>query len=401
MSAVRKESAHDREGSDRPEGRGTLTVLLVDDSPAILSLLRGFLAAQGHRVRTAEDGAEALQAFAEELPDIVLMDVVMPNVDGIEATRRMRERAGGRWVPVILMSALGAEADMIRGLEAGADDYLPKPVHLAVLRAKIGAFQRIIAMQGELSSQAEALRKLQDEQTYEHELAAALIENIVHRDGLTDAALHWQVLPSARFSGDVVAAARSPEGRLYALLGDATGHGLAASVSLIPALQVFYGMVRKGLPLQVLAREMNQRLREQLPVGRYFAAAIVTLDERSRRLEYWNGGMPPGLVLATDGTIREQILSGHVAMGILSDSEFEDDCTVVNWSPGDILLLYSDGLIEAEADGGEPFGADRLRDAVRQSRGESIVETVMASLHTHLGCAATHDDASILAIDLN
>ncbi|MCB0943423.1 MAG: response regulator, partial [Mycobacterium sp.] len=189
-----KESRQDHEGAGRPRGSSALSVLLVDDSPAILSLLRSFLTAQGHRVRTAEDGAEALRAFSEERPDIVLMDVVMPNVDGIEATRCMREQASGRWVPVILMSALGAEADMIRGLEAGADDYLPKPVHLAVLRAKIGAFQRIIAMQGELSSQAEALRKLQDEQTYEHELAAALSENIVHRDGLTDAALHWQVL---------------------------------------------------------------------------------------------------------------------------------------------------------------------------------------------------------------
>ncbi|MBI1397759.1 MAG: SpoIIE family protein phosphatase [Betaproteobacteria bacterium] len=399
MTAVLRQVSPEDTGTPAGDSKA-LSVLVVDDSPAILRLLESFIAAQGHDVRVATDGLGALRTFLSDRPDMVIMDVVMPNMDGIEATQRLRAESSGRWVPIILMSTLGSEADVIRGLEAGADDYLTKPVHLAILQAKIASFQRIVSMQREIVAQTEALQQLQDEQTYEHELAASLIENIVHRDGLTDDAVRWQVLPSARFSGDVVAAARSPDGRLYALLGDATGHGLAASVSLIPALQVFYGMVRKGLPLQVLAREMNQRLREQLPVGRYFAAVIISLDERSRRLEYWNGGMPPGFLLGLGGEIREQIVSAHVALGILPDASFEDDCAVVNWSPGDVLLLYSDGLIEAEGAARVPYGVDRLRRAVRESRGLDVVATVMASLHEHLGCTATHDDASILAVDL-
>ncbi len=377
-----------------------LNILVVDDSPSILALLRSYLLAQGHAVASADDGEQALAMFDRITPDLVLMDVVMPGLDGIEVTRKLRESTGSRWVPIILLSALSTEQDVVRGLEAGADDYLSKPINLAVMQAKIRSFQRIVRMQGEILEQSGALQKLQEEQTYEQELAAALINNIVQRQGLNDALLSWHVLPSARFSGDVVAAERSASGMLYALLGDATGHGLAASVSLIPALQVFYGMARKGLPLGTVAREMNLRLREQLPVGRYLATIIVAIDERNRRLQYWNGGMPPAFLLAPDGSVIQELSSDQLALGILDDAEFEDACRDFTYNAGEALLLYSDGLIEAEDASGDQFGLERLRTSLQSGQGAGRVDRVMRDLHTHLGCIANHDDASILSVDL-
>ncbi|MFO1320166.1 MAG: fused response regulator/phosphatase [Burkholderiales bacterium] len=377
-----------------------LRVLLVDDSPSILRLLSSFLHVHGHETLCAEDGVEALDLFERSRPDIVLMDVIMPVMDGIEAARRMRSVSANCWVPIIMLSSLDSEDDVIRGLEAGADDYLPKPVNLAVMQAKIRSFQRIVRMQAEIRAQALDLRRLQDEQAYEHELAASLIENIVHREGLRDPALTWHVLPSARFSGDVVAAARAPDGMLYALLGDATGHGLAASVSLIPALQVFYGMARKGLPLPAIVREINVRLREQLPVGRYFASVLVAIDQRERRLHYWNGGMPPGFLVDRAGKVRHQLDSRHVALGILPDAAFESEESILTWNAGEGLIFYSDGLIEATDVHGAQFGIERLKRSLTGRLHSARVEAVMADLHAHLGGLATHDDASILAIDL-
>lgn len=162
-----------------------LNILVVDDSPSILALLRSYLLAQGHAVASADDGEQALAMFDRIAPDLVLMDVVMPGLDGIEVTRRLRESSGSRWVPIILLSALSTEQDVVRGLEAGADDYLSKPINLAVMQAKIRSFQRIVRMQGEILEQSGALQKLQEEQTYEQELAAALINNIVQRQGST------------------------------------------------------------------------------------------------------------------------------------------------------------------------------------------------------------------------
>lgn len=377
-----------------------LNILLVDDSPSILALLRSYLLAQGHAVAAADDGEQALALFDRIGPDLVLMDVVMPGMDGIEVTRRLRQSSGARWVPIILLSALSTEQDVVRGLEAGADDYLAKPINLAVMQAKIRSFHRIVRMQAETLQQSSALRRLQEEQTYEHELAAALIDNIVQRKGLNDSLLTWHVLPSARFSGDVVAAERSSTGTLYALLGDATGHGLAASVSLIPALQVFYGMARKGLPLGVVAREMNLRLREQLPVGRYLAAIIVAIDERVRRIQYWNGGMPPAFVLSPDGRVTQELSSDQLALGILEDAGFDDACRDFGFEPGEALVLYSDGLIEAEDASREQFGLGRLRLGLEAADPGERVARVMRDLHAHLDCIANHDDASILSIDL-
>jgi DNA-binding response OmpR family regulator len=379
---------------------GGVTILLVDDSATTLLQIGRFLVGQGHRVVTAGDGDIALRCFREMRPDLVLMDVMMPNVDGIQATRQLRAEFSALWIPIILMSSLDAEEDIVNGLEAGADDYLTKPVHLSVLRAKICSFQRIVSMQQELLAQAATLRKLQDEQAYEHELAASLIQNLVQRAGLNEEVLSWRVRPSARFSGDVVAAARDPGGLLYAVLGDATGHGLAASVSLIPALQVFYGMVRKGFPLGALVREMNHRLREQLPIGRYFAAMVIVVNEKARQIEFWNGGMPPALLLTAGEGIRIELVSTHVALGILPDELFDESTDVAAWTAGEGLVMYSDGVIEAADSEGNVYGSDRLRLLVSEARGVPLVDHIMNDLDAFMGNAATQDDASILAISL-
>lgn len=378
----------------------TARILLVDSSRPTLDLLRGYLTAQGHVVVVAGDGPAALASIVDFGPDLILLDVALPGMDGVEVTRQVRARHGGRWIPIILMSSLQSEQDVVRGLDAGADDYLSKPLNMAVIQAKIRAFRRIATLQAQMYEQARALAKLRDEQTYENELAAALIDNIVHREGLKDSLLSWQVLPSARFSGDVVAAARDPRGVLYVLLGDATGHGLAASVSLIPALHTFYGMARKGLPLSLMAREMNRCLREQLPVGRYLATITVAIDERGGRLTYWNGGMPPAYMLGPDGEVRRALAPMHVALGILEDAQFSDQCMELDFAGDEALLLYSDGLIEAANARGEPFGIDRLRSSLMRYAGRDRVEGVMRDLHAHLDAVANHDDASILAVEL-
>jgi len=386
---------------DLPDRPGSLRILVADDSPDTLNALRHFLAGQGHEVVTAEDGLAACERCLEARPDLVLMDMVMPGMDGVEATRRIRTQAGAAWFPIVLLSSVHDVREAVHGLEAGGDDFLPKPVNLKLLAAKIASFERIAAMQRALLSQAEALRRLQDEQALEEELAAVLIGNLVQQGGVSDPNLRWRVLPSARFSGDVVAVARSPDGRLHVLLGDAAGHGLAASVSLIPALQVFYGMVRKGLPLVDLVREMNDRLHQQLPVDRYMAALIVVLDSAAGCMEFWNGGMPSGLVLAKGGAVGKELPSDHLPLGILPPTAFEPVCGVWQWSGGEQLVLHSDGLVEAENADGEPFGLARLHRRIGRTDVDDVVDSVIIDLQDHLGVRAARDDASIVAIRLS
>src|SRR5262245_36432868 len=151
-----------------------MKVLIVDDSPTIRVALRGLVQRMGHSVLEAGDGSEALKIYAEDRPDLVLIDVVMPVMDGYDAARQMRESRPDEWVPIIFLSSKEADQDLDRAIEAGGDDYLVKPVSFVVLNAKIRALQRIE------STRAKLLETSRDLASANREL-----ENLSRQDGLT------------------------------------------------------------------------------------------------------------------------------------------------------------------------------------------------------------------------
>lgn len=151
-----------------------MKVLVVDDARSNRLLMSHFIRAMGHTSVEAANGEEAVSIFAQERPDLVLMDVVMPGVDGFEATRRIRAMEGEDWVPVIFLSAQEDERDIATGIEAGGDDYLAKPVSQVVLSAKMRAMQRIAAMRSQLVSMSRELAATNQE-----------LARLAHSDGLT------------------------------------------------------------------------------------------------------------------------------------------------------------------------------------------------------------------------
>jgi diguanylate cyclase (GGDEF)-like protein len=154
-----------------------MKVLIVDDSPTIRVALRGLVEKMGHSVIEVADGSEALQTFRRDRPDLVLIDVVMPVMDGYEAARQMRGIRPDEWVPIIFLSSKEADQDLDRAIEAGGDDYLVKPVSFVVLNAKIRALQRIESTRVKLLETS-------------RELAAANreLENLSRQDSLTELA---------------------------------------------------------------------------------------------------------------------------------------------------------------------------------------------------------------------
>jgi diguanylate cyclase (GGDEF)-like protein/PAS domain S-box-containing protein len=127
-----------------------MEILLAEDSKAIARHVISFLEKAGHRVTHVEDGLAAVNAFAANPPDLVLMDGVMPVMDGIEATRRIKALGGARWIPVMFLTSLSTRDEVVAGLRAGADDYLIKPVDFEILQARIQSMQRIATIQDSL-----------------------------------------------------------------------------------------------------------------------------------------------------------------------------------------------------------------------------------------------------------
>ena len=151
-----------------------MKILVVDDSPTIRAALRGLLERMGHTVVEASDGKEALQMYRQDRPGLVLIDVVMPIMDGYESARYMRETKADEWVPIIFLSSKEADQDLDRAIEAGGDDYLVKPVSFVVLNAKIRALQRL-----------ESMRTKQLEMSRDLASANRELEKLSRQDGLT------------------------------------------------------------------------------------------------------------------------------------------------------------------------------------------------------------------------
>ena len=148
------------EKNPAPEPR---RVLITDDDQASRSTVAALLSPAGYRTVFASNGEEALAMVAQQAPDLVLMDVMMPGLDGFEACRRMRAQLGARYVPIILVTALDGRKDIVRGLEAGADDFLHKPVHGAELRARVSNLLKVRAYHELLASQRDSALATVDE----------------------------------------------------------------------------------------------------------------------------------------------------------------------------------------------------------------------------------------------
>jgi len=375
-----------------------LRILAADDTEMNLDLLRRFIQRQGHELITAADGLEAVEKFKAQRPDLVLMDVMMPKMDGYEATRQIRALCGDAWVPIIFMSAKVATDDQVEGLEAGGDDYLTKPVNLKILGAKIRAMQRIAELQQALEVQAAELKVYRDNAEDEKQLATRLMERITRSGALVDDLLHSWTLPAEQMSGDLVAATRTVGERLYVMVADATGHGLPAALVQMPVSQVFYDMAREGYTVASIVAAMNRQLRALVPRDRFVAATVVSLDIRNRTLEVWNGGNPEAMFVDNAGRILHRFAPTAAPLGIVSADDFAPFTEIYQCPVEGELLLYSDGVLDADAPDGESFGEARLESAVASKGEQSACESLAQALEAHLAGRHGQDDISVLCV---
>lgn len=374
-----------------------LKIMVVDDTPANLSMMRSALEFAGHSVITAASGEDALARFEPEQPDVVLMDVMMPGIGGIEATRRLRKIAGDRWLPILIVSALSHRDDMVRGLEAGADDYLPKPVDILLLLAKIRALQRVAALQNTLRVINAALESYRHTAERDMAMATTVMQCMINSASTEVEGVELWLEPAAEMSGDLLVARKGDDGRIYILLADAMGHGLPAALPVMPLIQVFSAMTRECCTVPTIAREMNAKLKAFLPSGHFVAVTLASIDRANGLIDLWNGGNPPALLSNLDGQVIRQFAPCHPALGILPDMEFDATTEACQWDQAQCLTLYSDGLLEASDRQGNPFGETRLGAALA---GESAHHQIKAALLRHLDGMAVGDDISLATVDL-
>jgi DNA-binding response OmpR family regulator len=374
------------------------TVLVVDDHPQAQVLLSRFLKRMGYRVELASNGLEAVEAVVRERPDIVIMDVEMPIMGGYEATERIRSAAHERWLPIVFLSATPDSGALIRALERGGDDYLVKPISYTVLRAKMRAVSRTLILQRELedrSARLAAYRAAEDEQ---NRSAEHVIRRLASHDLQDEAVLqHWTAAASV-FSGDLVAAARTPSGRLHVMLADGAGHGLAAALSALPVTQPFYRMTEKGYPLSTIVEEMNGKIRRLLPVERFVAATLIAVDFKQQVIEIWNGGNPPLCVIGEQGNLLHLARSRNLALGVAPENLFSTDPEIYHYDEPCQVISCSDGLFEAAGWSASDSGAKLLAELLGPHAPATRLDKLKERCTAMGGSEPTSDDVSAVVI---
>lgn len=384
---------------ESPVPGASLKILITDDNPINVKQVEAVVRRLGHQVVVAKDGLEAVRAFREESPDLVFMDVMMPNMDGIAAVQEIRALPTEQWVPIIFYSALDRMEDIVRGLESGGDDYLVKPASLQLLRAKINNYARLLGFQNDALAYSRELENWRTEAEEQSRLGAHVMARLTDAAGLRDPMLQYFNIPADTFSGDLLCAARAPGGVMNVMLADASGHGLPAALSAMPLTQAFYSMTDKGFPLSTIAEELNRKLKAILPADRFVAATLASVDVRNQTVEVWNGGNPDALYLDREGQVASTWVSRHPPLGILPPALFSGITeTVVFHEPGD-LVLCSDGLVEAETPEGEWLNLDGvIRLLGGANKGERRIELLRRGLWEHLQADSGRDDISCMVL---
>ena len=374
-----------------------MKILIVDDQVSNRLLLKKMLS-KSYVLVFAENGQQAVNSVFTEAPDLILMDIMMPVMDGIEATRRIRDSYTEKWMPIIILSALSDERQVISGLSVGADDYLTKPLNQAVLYAKISTMERSIEMQRNILVLNKKLTQYQKSNEIEQVFAKDIFDNLIKRDALKDEAVKYWVLPSKRFSGDLIAVKRNGKGCLYFIVADSMGHGLAASLPTIIVNQVFQSMTDKSLSVSSIAKEINLKLRTDMPNGRFVALVVGMLDDQAKTMHVWNGGLPELMVVNDNREITYGFKSRHVFSGVLKDDDFDDSVEAWVWTEPCELFSYTDGVTDVIGMDGEVFGEQRLYDVLLQGQAMEHVTILKDNVMEFMDHNQEQDDVSCLSI---
>ncbi|MBL8508836.1 MAG: fused response regulator/phosphatase [Chitinimonas sp.] len=378
-----------------------MKVLLADDAEVVRLLIGRFVESLGHQLILANDGIEADEQCMAEQPAMVLMDMLMPRLDGPEAGRQIKQRMSARWVPIVLITAVEEVTKLADAMEIGADDYLLKPVNFRILEAKIKAIERTVELNRKVREQAEKLAGYFDRAEEEKRVARHLMEQLVNRERLSDPQLHSWIAPAESLSGDLVAAARTPGQVLHLMLADGIGHGLTAALNVLPLTQPFYAMTERGFALTDILMEMHRKVRQVLPVGRFVAVAFVAVDFVKRTIEVWNGGIPELQLYDDRGGVLKRWPSRHLPLGILPIDALELETERYQFNRRANLVLCSDGLLEARNEVGEAFGVIRLGLACGGRPAAEALTRTVDMLSDFLGGASCHDDVSLAIVDLD
>ncbi len=399
-----------------------MKILLVDDDSVARGILSALLQQQGHEVVEATDGELAWKLVKDGDISFIVSDWLMPHLAGVDLCRKIRAAGFDRYIYVILCTSKGARSDLIEGMDAGADDFLVKPISPEELRVKVRAGERVLSLQQGLAEKNRELAKINCSLEAAHQLlekdlqAAAWMQRrllpspAVMAHGLR---CEWRLQPSGYVAGDTFNLFAIGEHQVAFYLLDVSGHGVPAAMLSVTLSMMLTPDETAGNPLKRYNRDhetfdllspgeairvLNQRFPSQ--DDRYFTMIYGLFDSSSSTLSLAQAGHPSPILIGKGGEIKV-LGTGGMPVGLWPEIEF--DSFQISADHGDRLLLYSDGVTECANLQGEAFGVPRLLSYLEREGARPLDELLGGLLSEIKNWHATTefaDDVSLLAIEM-
>lgn len=376
------------------------TVLVVDDEAFNVEYLVQELDDLGVNTISAANGIEALEQTRAHSPDLVLLDIMMPKMDGFEVLSKMKSDTALRDIPVIIISAHTDMSHVLKGIEMGAEDYLPKPFNPLLLRARVNAS---LEKKRFRNLEKEYLKGLERELEIGRQIQAGFLPREI------ESPKGWQISAFFRaakeVSGDFYDVFRLGDAQTALIIGDVTDKGVGAALYMALSRTLLRAYLSTKdfaedsvISLDSAAKFINNYIYRVHNSETFLTVFLAIFDHASGKLNFVSAGHDFPLVIRTNGDIEELRPTGP-AIGMLEDVDFELGETYLGG--GDTLLAYTDGLLDLRNREGQSFGSQSLRALVKDKAGDTsgLVAEIVSALDSFSQGVAQYDDITILTLE--
>jgi sigma-B regulation protein RsbU (phosphoserine phosphatase) len=368
-------------------------ILIVDDAEANVDVLVHALRDE-YRLSVAVDGEGALRSIQKNPPDLVLLDIVMPGIDGYEVCRRLRAAEATRELPIMFLSSLEDVKDKTRAFETGANDYVTKPFEVLEVKARVRSLLKAKAYADAVKAAAE--RDLRIAREIQMGILPADVASRVRGTGLD---VHALLEPALQVGGDLYEVLRLADGRVMVALGDVSGKGIPAALFMGVTMTLLRSMARQCASPDEILRRVNDELLEQNPRGMFVTLQCLVVDPTTMQVSCAGAGHDSAVLVSPGKPPRLVIPPTGRVIGLLPDNPVTSETLTLR--PGETIVLFTDGVGEAFSPTQELFGEARLLAHLAQEPGGNAEETtrsVVEAVRRHAAGAKQSDDITVVSI---
>jgi sigma-B regulation protein RsbU (phosphoserine phosphatase) len=335
-----------------------------------------------------------MDAVRRSPPDLVLLDIVMPDIDGYEICRRLRSADATRELPIMFLSSLEDVKDKARGFEVGANDYLTKPFEVLEVKARVRSLLKAKAYADAVKAAAE--RDLRIAREIQMGLLPADVPAQIQATGLD---VHAVLEPAQQVGGDLFEVLRLGPDRVLVAVGDVSGKGIPAALFMAVAMTLLRSLARQGHAPEEILRLLNDELREQNPRGMFVTLQCVVFDLARRCVTCASAGHHPAVRIAPGQPPRPVFPSSGPVLGLMPANDIGSE--TLELQAGETLVLFTDGVSEACDSSEEFFGEERLLAHLAASPGGDARATtlgVLEAVRRHAAGAKQSDDITVVSV---